>query len=130
MTSRAIAGAAVTAAILFTFMEAGMAVEPRDIQGSWRLVSVDGQAVEAGEGQPHFSIEGEAISGYDGCNRFGGTVGGPITVGQRACAAGHVALPLDLSDLAAHLAATRLQGDELLLPARAGFPASVFRRAE
>lgn len=130
MTSRAIARTVATAAFLFTFMGAGMAVEPREIQGSWRLVSVDGQAVEAGDAQPHFSIEGDMISGFDGCNRFGGPLGGPITVGQRACAGGYVPLPLDLSDLAAHLAGTRLQGDELLLPARADFPASVFRRAE
>lgn len=122
----------VAAALLVAGTERAMAVEPERIAGSWRLESIDGRAVEASGAVPSFTIEGRTISGYDGCNRFGGSLDAPeaMIVGQRACAGDHLALPLDLADPLADLAAAELEGDRLVLPARGSRPAATFVRAE
>lgn len=108
-----------------------MAVESAaSFDGRWTLASIGGQAVAAGTNAPHFAIDGDTISGYDGCNQFGGQLSNPqaMRVGQRACAGDYLKLPLDLSDPKAHLDSANFEGDSLSLPARAGHPASVFVR--
>lgn len=107
-----------------------MATENTNISGSWRLMSIAGHSMSASDNVPQFTIDGSTISGFDGCNQFGGNLNDPqsMRLGQRACAGDYVKLPLDLSDPKAHLDSGSLQGDSLTLPARAGLPSSVFVR--
>lgn len=113
------------------FLGGCMAVESAaNLDGKWTLASVDGQSVAAGTNAPQFIIDGDTISGFDGCNQFGGQLSNPQAMhsGQRACAGDYLKLPLDLSDPKAHLDSASFEGDRLSLPARAGHPASVFVR--
>ncbi len=108
-----------------------MAVESAaSMNGTWSLASVGGQAVTADGGAPRFTIDGDVISGFDGCNQFGGQLSNPQSMrsGQMACAGEYVKLPLDLNDPKAHLDSATFEGDRISLPARAGLPASVFLR--
>lgn len=108
-----------------------MAVESAtSLDGTWSLVSVGGQSVSADGNSPRFTIEGDIISGFDGCNQFGGQLSNPQSLrkGQRACVGEYVTLPLDLSDPKAHLDSATIEGDRISLPAKAGLPASVFIR--
>ena len=119
--------------LAITLLSAGsaMSAEPSEIEGSWRLVTVDGKQVSTAGEVPGFSIEAGGISGYDGCNRFSGPLDDPamMIMSQRACASDRVMLPLDLADPAADLAKATLDGDNLVLPARGNLPAAAFQRA-
>jgi len=97
--------------------------------GTWTLVEVDGRRVQPAAGQqaPAFTIEGNTIKGFDGCNTFQGRLDRPgsITSTRRGCLPDVLRLPLDLADPRAHLAAARVEGQRLRLPARNGLPESV-----
>lgn len=102
------------------------------LDGTWVLVEVGGKRVSVGAGQaPNFTISGKEISGFDGCNRFGGRLDRPgeIVATRMACLGDYVALPLDFEDVAAHLSRGKRSGDTLRLPAWGDFPASVFKRS-
>jgi hypothetical protein len=101
------------------------------LEGRWDLVKSGGKAMAASDRQlPYFVVHQGKISGFDGCNKFGGDIRQPerIAKGQRGCKGSYVKLPLDLGDPAGHLKAGKLTGDRLQLPARRGQPASEFRR--
>lgn len=105
-------------------------MEAADLNGTWRLSSIDGQQVEASASSPHFTIDGNTINGFDGCNQFGGQLDQPqsLFVGQRECVGAVLNIPINLSDPQEHLATANVDGDRLAIPAQNGYPASVFHR--
>ena len=103
------------------------------LDGTWRLLSVDSRPVAKGlAGLPYFTVKGQLISGFDGCNQFSGRLDQPVSIAatRMGCAEGAVKLPLDLSKVAAHLDAGKIGKKYLELPGRKPFPASVFVRLE
>ena len=106
----------------------------QSIDGTWTLIEIDTRPVSATPAQPapSFTVKGQDISGFDGCNMFQGRLDKPgsITSTRRGCPDGIVRLPLDLADPMAHLAAARMEGKRLWLPARNSLPASVLMRGE
>jgi heat shock protein HslJ len=106
----------------------------RDLQGSWQLVEINSQPVRpaAGGALLGFTIKDGAIEGFDGCNRFWGRLDQPGSMAstRRGCPDGTLKLPLDLTDPMSHLTAGRIDAGRLMLPERAGIPASVFTRAD
>lgn len=102
------------------------------LEGSWRLTSIASSPLEspAADELPFFTIKGMSVEGFDGCNQFFGPLDRPGAIGatRRACPAGTLVLPLDLSDLAAHLRTGRIEGDVLAVPARGPYPASTYVR--
>lgn len=99
------------------------------LDGKWVLEAIDGRPVTGGS-EVFFEIEGRTISGFDGCNRFGGRLDAPggVRISQRACAEGGPRLPLDLSDPESHLRRGDLAGDRLELPLAGGPGKATFRR--
>ena len=98
-------------------------------EGIWQLQSIDSKTVAAsGKPMPFFEIIGTAIRGHDGCNRFFGSLDRPgaIKMTRRACSSDTLRLPLDMSDLDAHLRSGRRQGDVLTVPASSNYPASTY----
>ena len=85
-----------------------------DLQGKWILESIGDQAIES-ETEIYFKIDGLTISGFDGCNLFGGLLDKPkeLRIGQRACPSDSPRLPLQLSDPRAQLESSELDGDTL-----------------
>lgn len=83
----------------FVFSNPGCSAEIADIQGRWTLVAISGAPTGSSSPSVHFEIKGTAISGFDGCNSFAGSLDKPdaIIATQRACAAGGP--PFDVSDL-------------------------------
>lgn len=92
-------------------------VQLSDLSGKWVLLSVSGHPVPS-DPPIFFHLDGEVLSGYDGCNSFGGPVSAPdrIRTGERGCPDDRPSFPLDLSRPAEHLAAATRDGDRLLLP--------------
>lgn len=82
----------------FVFSNPGRSAEVADLQGRWTLVAISGAPTGSSFPSVHFEVKGMAISGFDGCNNFGGLLDKPeaIIATQRACAAG---APFDVSDL-------------------------------
>jgi hypothetical protein len=99
------------------------------LQGRWMLESINRESVSP-EYNLHFKIEGRLITGFDGCNNFGGSLDNPdlIRKGQRACTGSGPRLPLQLSDPLPQLNAARLVGDELIVPLSQGTGEATFRR--
>ncbi|WP_445220509.1 META domain-containing protein [Bradyrhizobium sp. Pa8] len=81
----------------FVFINPGPSAEIVDLQGRWTLVAISG-APTGSSPSVHFEIQSTAISGFDGCNSFAGSLDKPdaIIATQRACADGP---PFDVSDL-------------------------------
>ena len=106
----------------------------QNIDGTWTLIEIDARPVSATPPQrvPSFTVRGQDISGFDGCNMFQGRLDKPgsITSTRQGCPDGIVRLPLDLGDPMAHLATARMDGKRLRLPARNSLPASVLMRVE
>jgi hypothetical protein len=104
-----------------------------DLQGTWTLREVRSRPVQPAtpEALPRFTIKGQAIEGFDGCNQFWGRLDQPGSIGstRRGCPDGTLKLPLDLADPWAHLRAGRLDRARLILPERGGLPPAVFERA-
>ena len=105
-------------------------VQPADLNGRWVLEAIDGRPVAANV-EMYFEIQGSALTGYDGCNNFGGSLDNPsmLRMTQRACSSEQIPFPLDLTDPRAQLALGKLQGDVLELP-MAGSGTATFRRRE
>lgn len=99
------------------------------LQGRWILESINQESVPP-EHNLHFQIEGQVITGFDGCNSFGGSLDNPemLRKGQRACADAGPRLPLQLSDPLPQLNASRLIGNELTVPLPQGEGEATFRR--
>ncbi|MFQ5525984.1 MAG: META domain-containing protein [Thermoanaerobaculia bacterium] len=102
-----------------------------DLQGKWVLESISGDAVET-PSEIYFKIDERTISGFDGCNHFGGPLDAPqnLRMTQRACAEEGPSLPLDLAKPLAQLESAHLEADtlELDLPDETG--KASFRRAQ
>jgi hypothetical protein len=106
----------------------------RDLQGSWQLVEINSQPVRPAVGGAllAFTITDGSIEGFDGCNSFWGRLDQPGSMAstRRGCPDGSLKLPLDLTDPMSHLKAGRIDTGRLMLPERAGIPASVFTRVD
>lgn len=101
-------------------------LDPFRVQGRWALVSTNGKA--AAGAVAFFEISGRHISGFDGCNSFGGSLDRPdlIRKTERDCP-GMDPFPLDLADPLGQLSAANLEGDTLSLPVRGKDGIAVFR---
>jgi heat shock protein HslJ len=98
-----------------------------DLQGSWKLIapsSTDEKAL------PRFTIEGQAIQGFDGCNEFSGRLDQPGSIGstRRGCPEHALRLPLDMSDPMPRLLSGNIENDTLTLPADARFSRASFKK--
>jgi len=102
------------------------------LNGRWVLEAIDGKTVRMEKGQIYFEISGDTITGYDGCNRFGGSIGQPASIrkGQIGCPAESVLLPLDLSNLTPQLRRAVVSGDILTLPLTLDKGEARFRRSK
>lgn len=99
---------------------------PASLQGRWSLVSVNGKTIP---GLPaYFEIDGRRISGFDGCNSFGGSLDRPAMIrrGERDCP-GREPFPLGLDDPQQQLDRARVDADVMTLP-MTGDGKAVFRR--
>jgi heat shock protein HslJ len=108
------------------------AMDVASLQGRWVLEAVDGKSVSPDRGEIYFQITEQTISGYDGCNRFGGSLTQPgrIQKGQRGCPADTMLLPLDFSNPASQLSRATVRGERLLLPLPDGKGEAQFRRGQ
>lgn len=129
MIARGVAALGVTAVALC----AGQ-LTTADLQGTWELVEIQSRPVErrGTNPLPMFTIKDQTIDGFDGCNQFWGRLDKPggIASTRRGCLDEAIKLPLDLANAMSHLEAGRVERERLVLPARAGMPASVFRRVK
>lgn len=93
------------------------------------LESIDGREVEP-KPEIYFEIDGRTLTGFDGCNTFGGSLDAPenLRMTQRACADPGPRLPLDLEDPLAQLEGAKLDGDTLELPLPDGSGTATLRR--
>jgi heat shock protein HslJ len=119
----AMAGAAVGDAIAYA-----------NLDGTWRLVSVDSRPLGQlpADQVPFFTVTGTTVSGFDGCNSFFGRIDQPgnINATRRGCSEETIKLPLDLNDLRSHLQTGTVDKNSLSVPARGQFPTSMFERSE
>ena len=99
------------------------------LQGRWTLLSINGVEVDADQ-NAWFEIKGTLISGFDGCNNFGGDLSSsrPLRQSQRGCANDGPEFPLDLSSPMEHLKTATLNGDELVLPLNGAGETALFIR--
>jgi heat shock protein HslJ len=88
----------------------------KELQGKWVLVSINSEAI-ATESDIYFKIDGKTISGFDGCNTFGGPLDAPdrMRMTQRECSSDTPRLPLDLSNPRRQLESSKLEGDTLVV---------------
>jgi heat shock protein HslJ len=102
------------------------------LKGRWVLEAINGKEVAAGGAEIYFQITEHSISGYDGCNRFGGSPTDPSTMRktQRACPPETLLLPLNLSDPAPQLSRATVRDGKLFLPLRDGTGEAQFRRSQ
>ena len=124
---------AQAAALLLT-AAACAAADSAELQGTWRLVEIASKPVDSRDiGQlPTFTITGNVIAGFDGCNTFQGRVDRPgsVAMTRRACPGNTLRLPVDLENPWAHLSSGSVADKKLTLPARKTLPASVFVRTD
>lgn len=121
---------AILAAALVLTLTACNSIEAASMDGKWYLSNYGGQTVSRTANTPFFVIDGNTITGFDGCNQFGGKLDDPnsLRVGQRACAGDYIKIPIDLSNAQNQLSNATLDGDLLTVPATGPFPASEFVR--
>jgi heat shock protein HslJ len=100
------------------------------LEGRWVLETVNGKGM-SGEQEIYFEIKGETITGYDGCNRFGGSLAQPsqLRKSQRGCSSEEPQFPLDLSNPLAQLSVATLQGNQLILRLPDGKGEAKFKRS-
>jgi hypothetical protein len=100
-----------------------------ELQGTWVLREIDGRSLEVPK-PIYFTIKDGVISGFDGCNSFGGPLNAParIRMGQRGCPEDVDMLPLNLSRAAEQLAEARIYEDRMKLPIENGSGVAVFER--
>jgi heat shock protein HslJ len=117
--------------VFFPFTRAH-AMDVASLQGRWVLEAVNGKSVSPDRGEIYFQITEQTIIGYDGCNRFGGSLSQPsrIQKGQRGCPSDAMLLPLDFSNPASQLSQATVRGDRLFLPLPDGKGEAQFRRSQ
>ena len=103
-----------------------------ELTGRWVLEAIDGKDVASGGAEIYFQLTEQSIIGYDGCNRFGGSITDPSTMRktQRACPPETTLLPLNLSDPAPQLSRATVRGGKLFLPLIDGTGEAQFRRSQ
>jgi heat shock protein HslJ len=118
--------------LCFALLAKVNAMDLGELQGRWVLEAIDGQEVASGGAEIYFQITEQSMSGYDGCNRFGGSITDPSTMRktQRACPPETTLLPLNLSDPAPQLSRATVRGGKLFLPLRDGTGEAQFRRSQ
>lgn len=96
--------------------EAGKMATITELQGKWVLESIGGRPVDT-EREVYFELTDRTLTGFDGCNRFGGSLDRPEAFRrtQRACPEDAVSLPLDLTDPLPQLESSKLAGETLEL---------------
>jgi len=101
------------------------------LKGRWVLETVDGKRVSSEGGEVYFQITEEAVSGYDGCNRFGISLARPSAAigGQRGCPPEAKKLPINPSELISQLSRATVKGDTLSLPLPDGKGEAQFKRS-
>ena len=96
------------------------------LQGNWMMnaPSTDERAL------PRFTIDGQSIQGFDGCNEFSGRLDQPGSIGstRRGCPEQTLRLPFDLSDPMPRLRSGKIEKGKLTLPADGRFPETSFRK--
>jgi META domain-containing protein len=123
----------VLAAMLPSMPLAGAhAMDISELKGRWVLETVDGKSVAPEKGEIYFQVTEQTITGYDGCNRFGGSVTQPSQAqrGQRGCPPDTKPLPLDFSNLLPQLSRATVSGDKLSVPLPDGKGEARFRRSQ
>jgi heat shock protein HslJ len=121
------------AAVLVSMPLAGVhAMDVSELKGRWVLETVDGKGVAPEKGEIYFQVTEQAITGYDGCNRFGASLTQPSQArrGQRGCPPDATQLPLDFSSLLSQLDRATVSGDKLSLPLQDGKGQAQFRRSQ
>ena len=83
-----------------------------ELRGEWVLESIEGRPIDS-KSRIYFEIGEETISGYDGCNSFGGKLDAldRLRRGQRACPA--EVLQIRFSDLKTQFESLKVEGDAL-----------------
>nr|WP_281719601.1 META domain-containing protein [Nitrosomonas nitrosa] len=101
-----------------------------ELNGRWVLESVDGENVTSGdEEQAYFEITDQSITGYDGCNPFGGKINNPSAMRKKERGCPDTPLfPLNLSDPSSQLSRARIESDKLFLPLLDGKSEAQFSR--
>ena len=97
-----------------------------EIEGSWRIVRIDGEALPVSEPVPYLAFSADAAGGSVGCNRFGGTAlfaEGRIAVHSwggdaMACAGRPGEWEAAIAELFRAYPQVRLSGDTLRLRSR------------
>lgn len=89
------------------------------LQGKWALTAVDGVRI-SGRQPVYFEVRGDTISGFDGCNMFGGNLNDlqRMRATLRGCA-DHVAY-LDMGNLQSQLSSAIVEGSLLKVTAYDG----------
>lgn len=74
LAARNVSAAVGFALLVLTSCASGQSVA--QLAGEWKVVSIDGQEVEAAEDTPYlgFDLDEKRIYGYTGCNRLTGTL--------------------------------------------------------
>jgi heat shock protein HslJ len=101
-----------------------------ELQGRWVLEDIDGKEVPSGGAEIYFEITAQSITGYDGCNRFGGSITDPSRMRktQRACSSETTLLQLDSSDLIQQLSRATIIDSKLFVPMKDGTQKAKFKR--
>jgi len=102
------------------------------LKGRWVLEAINGAEVPVDNGEIFFEITDQNILGFDGCNRFGGSISQPFVIRKtyRGCDPETVLLPLDLANPAPQLSRATLGDDKLVLPMPDGAGEAQFRRGQ
>jgi heat shock protein HslJ len=118
--------------LCFALLAKVNAMDLGELKGRWVLEAIDGKDIASGGAEIYFQITEQSISGYDGCNRFGGSITDPSAMRktQRACPPETTLLPLNLSDPAPQLSRATMRGGKLFLPLRDGTGEAQFRRSQ
>jgi heat shock protein HslJ len=99
--------------------------------GRWVLKTLRGAPISTSRAI-FFEINNSVISGFDGCNDFGGPIDRPLHIRktQRACTDNRPSLPLDLAKPLEHLATGIIEGSILTLPVSNPAGEAIFDREE
>ena len=114
------------------FAMTGCIAEEAGLDGTWQLKAIDQTPIEASpeDQAPFFKVAGDTIEGFDGCNRFSGSIDRPgaISATRRGCLDVKNMLPMDLNELDAHFRSAEINGDTMTVPARGDYPESTYAR--
>jgi heat shock protein HslJ len=107
---------------LFLGATAGCGTAGGGLKGAWNVVSIGAAPVSG----PTFTLEGDKVSGFGGCNRFGGSVKvegdtlrlGPLAATRMAC--DQLAVEQSYFDALESVRGYSIDGDKLVLTSESG----------